>query len=197
MVEELANPNTKSVADAARKAGYAPSTVRSTVYSAVSDPYISEAIQNRRQRAIAHCEVSPEEVLGSAAFQMRSSVNDMLNKRGSFSIEKARETGAVDLIKKHKETIKTFTDNKGNTETTRTVEVEIQPNSDGRKEVANYIGLGFNNSNKQQAEWTDLDFARELFKRLTQLRGWEVEMAAERISKQYNVDPKLLTEGEK
>lgn len=142
LVVELANPKTKSIAEAGRNAGFAEASVRSTVYGLLNDPFISEQVQKRRQRALAHHQVMPEEVIGSAVFQMRSSMRDVLDDDGSYSFDKACETGAIDLLKKHKETFREIKDNKGITiETVKTVEVELLSNQDGRKEVANYIGV--------------------------------------------------------
>ncbi len=72
---------------------------------------------------------------------MRSSIVDVLDDNGSFSLEKARATGAIDLIKKQRKTTKTFTDKDGNTEIIKTVEIEMLTNEDARKEVAKYILL--------------------------------------------------------
>lgn len=164
LVAELANPANTTIAEAGRKAGFAEASIRSTVYSLANSPFISEAVQKRRERAIAHHQVTPEEVLGSAVFQMRSSMDDILDDDGSFSIEKARETGAVDLLKKHKETRKTtFNPDTKQVETTVVVEVELLPNSDGRKEVANYIGLeNLPNSNSDDKFKQAYDLALKL-----------------------------------
>jgi phage terminase small subunit len=193
LVKELANPETKSVAEAARKAGFAPSSINSTVYGIVRDPVISEAIEKRRRRALAHHNVTPEEVIGSAVFQMRSSMDDVLDEEGSFSMEKARETGAVDLLKKHKETIKTVyrTETK-ETETTKTIEVELLTNQDARKEVANYIGLE-KSPQLPIKSFTDEELARELFQRLVEKRGWDEQEAMEGVRERFpDVDIKLL-----
>jgi hypothetical protein len=164
LIEELSNPNTPSITEAGKKAGYAPSTLKGTLYRITNDPFISEAIENRRARAIAHCKTSPEEVLGSAVFQMRSSMNDVLDDEGAFCITKARETGAVDLLKKHKQTVKSFYNNENQTtETTTVTEIEMLTNETGRKEVANYIGVeSFAPKNTPTAQ----ELARELFKHL-------------------------------
>ena len=140
-VEAMAHPNTKNQTQAAIMAGCPNSTARIQASKWLTNPNISEAIAYRKQRALAHCKVTPEEVLGSAAFQMRSSMNDLLDDTGSFSIERARETGAIDLLKKHKETTRTIYDKEGGCEVTKTVEVEILTNESARKDVANYIGL--------------------------------------------------------
>lgn len=149
----------------------------------LSNAIIADAVQKRIQIALAHNGVTPEEVVGSATRQMRSSIDDVLDDDGSFSIEKARETNAVDLIKKQKETIKTFTDKDGNTEITKTVEVEMMTNQDGRKEVANYLGMAHLATNPQSL--TDEELARELLRRVTENYGWEKEKAVKLIKERF------------
>lgn len=140
LIEELAKPKVKSIKDAAIKAGYADSTANTHVYAMLENASFSAALEERKQRVIAHHEITPEEVLGSAVFQMRSSMADILNDEGSFDYEKARATGVIDLLKKHKETIRVVK-NKNTTETIKTIEVELLTNQGARKEVAEYLGI--------------------------------------------------------
>ena len=107
-IEAMANPHTKNQTAAAIIAGCPPKNARITASKWLTKSNILTALEERKRRAAAHSKVTPEEVLGSAAFQMRSSMDDLLGDDGSFSIVKARETGAVDLIKRHKETIRTI-----------------------------------------------------------------------------------------
>ena len=142
-IENMANPSIKTQTEAYQLAypnvAYETAMVNSS--KLLRNAKISDAIEQRKKRAILHAGVTPEEVLGGAAFQMRASIDDVIADDGSFSLEKARTTGAIDLVKKLKETTKTITDKHGNSETIKTVEVEMLTNQDGRKEVANYIGL--------------------------------------------------------
>lgn len=141
-VENMADPAVKNQTQAYMKAYHCTyDTARANAPRLLANACISDAIAHRKQRAIAHSRVTPEEVLGNAAFQMRSSIDDVLDDEGSFDIRHARETGAIDLVKKHKETVRTINKQDGGTETIKTVEVEMLTNQDGRKEVANYIGL--------------------------------------------------------
>ena len=140
-IENMANPAIKSQTEAAVKAGCPPKNARITASKWLTKANIRTAIQERKQRALDHAQVTPEEVLGSAVFQMRSSIDDVLDDEGSFDIRRARETGAVDLLKKHKETVRTTYKQDGDIETIKTVEVELLTNQDARKEVASYLGL--------------------------------------------------------
>ncbi len=140
-VEAMADPRTKSNTQAAIQAGYAPQNARIIAAQNLTKLNISDAIRHRKQRALEHAEVSAQEVLGSAVFQMRSSMADVLDDEGSFDLNKAVDTGAIDLLKKHKETTRTIYDKEGGCEVIKTVEVEMLTNQDARKDVANYIGL--------------------------------------------------------
>lgn len=182
LIEELAKPDIKSVRSAAIKAGYAESTASTIVYQTLENTRIKEAVQNRINRALKHHKVTPEEVLGSAVFQMRSSMADILDDDGSFDYQKAKDTGAVDLLKKHKETTRTIQRESGN-EIIKTVEVELQTNQDARKEVANYIGLEkFSSSTPDKL--TDKELAAELFNRLIQ-RGFEPEDICKSLEQRF------------
>lgn len=164
-IEAMANPETKNHTQAAIIAGCPPKNARITACQWLTNANISDEIQKRKERALAHHQVRIEEVIGSAAFQMRSSIDDLLDENGSFSIDKARLTGAIDLIKRHKEKTRTFKHKTGWTETVKTVEVEIMTNQDGRKEVANYIGLNRSNqmfSNLQKSLLDRVAYMREI-----------------------------------
>jgi phage terminase small subunit len=141
-VENMANPLVKNQTEAYMKAYQCSyDTARANASRLLAKACISEAIRHRKQCALEHAEVSAQEVLGSAVFQMRSSMADVLNDEGSFDLNKAKDTGAIDLLKKHKETTRTICDKEGGCEVIKTVEVEMLTNQDARKEVANYIGL--------------------------------------------------------
>lgn len=185
-VEAMSDPKTKNQTQAAIKAGCPPKNARITAAKWLTKANILEAITKRKQRALAHSCITPEEVLGSAVFQMRSSMNDVLDENGSFDIEKARATGAVDLLKRHKETIKT--DAEGNI--TRTIEVELLTNQDARKEVANYIGVERLSPDKPQ---TLEDKARELYRRAVEVLGYTEQEALEGVQIIFpEIDVKLL-----
>lgn len=179
-VEELAKG--KSQTDAYKKA-YPTVKSRKVAQAAssrlLSNVIISEAAQHRINLALANAKTTPEEVLGSAVRQMRSSIRDVLDDNGSFSLEKADEMGAIDLVKKHKETIKI--DMQGNT--TKTIEIEMLTNQDGRKEVASYLGLDhFANSGKQNA---DITLMRELLYALVKFHNYSIEVAIAGVKEQF------------
>jgi len=100
LIEQLADPKLKSNTQAAIAAGYSPKIARQQVCDSLALPHITQAVQKRIARARAFYHVEPEEIIGSTVFQMRSSMDDVLDVNGSFSITKARETGAIDLLAK-------------------------------------------------------------------------------------------------
>lgn len=141
-VEAMAMPDVKSQTEAAVKAGCPPRNARITACRWLTKANIRQAIEERKKRAIGNAGVTPEEILGSTVFNMRSSMADVLDESGSFDIEKARATGAIDVVKKYhsKTTVDAKTGNK-----VIITEIEIYSAADARKEVAKYIGLNDEN----------------------------------------------------
>lgn len=136
-VEAMAHPHTKNQTQAAIEAGCSPKSARITASKWLTKANILDAIRKRKRQAIESTHATIEEVIGAAVFQMRSSIDDVLDIDGSFSLKKARETGRIDLIKRLNES--TITDKRGNTK--RVVQIEILSPADARREVAEYIGL--------------------------------------------------------
>jgi phage terminase small subunit len=99
---------------------------------------ISAALQVRVQRNLSHAQTSHDEIIGSAVRQMRSSIDDVLNDEGFFDLEKARETGGIDFVKKLKITERVIP---GINAKERTCEVEMYSSAEGRRDAANYTGL--------------------------------------------------------
>ncbi len=187
-VEELANPKTKSKTEAARKAGYSKKNARHIAYKKTTKDHISVAYQNRIQRALKHHQVTPEEVLGSAVFQMRSSMDDLMDEEGFFDLKKARETGAVDLIKEIE--FDEVTDIKTGKKTV-THKVKFDSSSAARKEVANYIGL--EKFQTPAPEMTDEQLVIELFNRL-QKKGFKEKQIVSKLEKEFPaIDVKAIT----
>lgn len=137
-IEEMANPSTKSATEAAIKAGSPAKSARVTASRWLTNANISAEIQERVNQSLAHAQVTREEVLGNAAKQMRSSMDDLIDEQGFFDLTKARETGAIDLVKKM-EIIESL-DVETNTKTVRH-KVEFESPSAARKELGNYLGM--------------------------------------------------------
>ncbi len=160
LVENLANPKTESVSQAALDAGYSPSTATSLIYALVRAPHIQSAVQRRMKRALAHAHVTPEEVIGRTAENMRTSIDDCLDKDGRFDVKKARRTGAIDYLKKVKVTTRTVQSGDDPPAVIEQTEFELLSPADARKELANYMGLVKTVDNSQNALLQD-------FKRLS------------------------------
>lgn len=188
-VNEMANPKIRNQTEAAIKAGCPPKNARITASRWLTNANILTAIEKRKQRALAHTGITPEEILGRAAQNMRVSVDDLLNENGAFDLEKARETGAIDDVKKYKSFARI------DAETGNCIiktEIEMYSSADARKEVARYIGLDKNPIAPKKI-YSDEEKARELFHRLVEKRGWSVELAMEGIQMEFpHLDIKSL-----
>jgi len=140
-VEAMAHPGTKSQHEAAIAAGCPPKNARITASRWLTKANILNAIAERRRKVVVRAGVTPEEVIGFAAFQMRSSIEDVLDESGSFDLAKARATGAIDIVKKIKQETTTIKRRDGAIQTTAKVEIEVLPSSDGRRALAEYMGV--------------------------------------------------------
>jgi Terminase small subunit len=186
-VEAMANPEVKSAAEAARRAGYSEKSARFIAYKTLAKVYISEAIERRKRRAIIHSRVTPQEVLGSAVFNMRSSINDALDEDGNFSIEKARATGVIDLIKKYKQTIRTTYMDGVKQETITIIEIEIASPAEARQEVARYLKIMDKKGTASNFYiiMTDAERAADLIRRMVERHNWSEERALEAVKEKY------------
>jgi hypothetical protein len=190
-IDEMANPKTKSVRQAGIKAGYAAATASTIIYKKLEDTRISDAIQKRINRALSHTSVTAEEVLGSAAFNMRTSFDDLIDDDGYADLAKARETGAIDLIKEMEivETIDLKTMHK-----TIRHKIKIESPASARKEVAEYLEKA---AKLPIQTFTDEEIAKELFGRMIEKYGWNKTKALKGIKERFPaVDLKLLTEND-
>lgn len=136
-VEELAKGETQRAAYLKAYPNVSPEVADVNASRLLRNAKLSEAVQNRINRALANAQVTVEEVVGSAVRQMRNSIDDTLNDEGSFDIEKARATGAIDFVKSHSETIVI----RKNGDIVKTVNVDLLTNQDGRREIAGYLNL--------------------------------------------------------
>ncbi|HLM62482.1 MAG TPA: terminase small subunit [Pyrinomonadaceae bacterium] len=187
-VEAMADSRVKTQTEAAIIAGYSLATARIIASQKLTKLNISEAIEQRKQKVIKHADITPEEVLGSAVFQMRSSIDDVINERGEFDLEKARATGAIDLVKKYR-TLVRIEPNTGNKEIL--TEIELYSPADARKEVANYIIL--DGKTQKPVPLTDTELAGNLFNYLMNKGDWSVEQVKAAVALEFPaVDLNLL-----
>jgi len=131
-VEEMVNPETKSGAEAARKAGYSPKTARQAASENLTKPHILKAIAKRRAELAQISQVKADEIFVSAAAEMYSTIDDVLDKNGRFDIKKARRTGAIHHVRKL-----SFKETKFGT----SVSFEMASAADARREISDYLGL--------------------------------------------------------
>lgn len=190
LAANLANPKTKSVREAALNAGYSLSYARSHITDTTSNLSFQDAIEARIKRSLKNSRVTPEEIIGSAAFQMRSSVADVIDENGEFDIDKARENGVIDLVKELDVIRRDVKDDKGRViETITAHKVKMMTSETARKELAGYVGL--NNAPIVSAGVeTPQEKAYNLFSRLSK-KGWPLDRIMIGL-KQYYPDVDIL-----
>jgi hypothetical protein len=170
---------TAAYQDAYPNAGY--DTARANAPKLLAKTCISEALQIRVNRNLEHAQTSHDEIIGSAVRQMRSSIDDVLNEEGFFDLEKARDTGGIDFVKKLKITERIVPTSNA---VERTCEIEMYSSAEGRKEAANYTGL--EKAPRPPAELlSDEDLAKELVRRLTKNRGFTLVKAIAAAQMEY------------
>ena len=179
-IEAMADPTVKSQTEAAKRVGYSPKTARVIASQNLTKLNIYQPILERKKRALAHYEVTREEVIGSAVFQMRSSIADVIDKNGVLDLEKAFENGAIDLVKEMEVDVNVDS-HTGDKE--YTYKIKMLTNQDGRKEVANYIKVE-NLPNTPEA-LTDEQLARELLRRMVENYGWTKEKTVKLIEERF------------
>lgn len=168
----------------------APDTARVNASRLLTNANISDALQKRINRALNHHQVTPEEVLGSAVFNMRTSMDDLMDEDGFFDLTKARETGAVDLIKEIEfvEIVDLETKEK-----TVKHKVKFESPAAARKEVANYIGL--ENFENPKAPISDEEMFVVLFNRIItkgELTAEEIVFGLKRQERFKDIDETRL-----
>lgn len=124
-VENMAKPGmTKQVA--AIDAGYKRGGIEAD--RLLKNQRLLDAIEDRKRFAAEACKVTPEQVLGATALRAFATIDDAFDEYGEFDIAKARETGAIHLIKKLEKTQHGF-------------KVEFYSNESAQEKLGNYLGL--------------------------------------------------------
>ncbi|MDQ3636083.1 MAG: terminase small subunit [Acidobacteriota bacterium] len=131
-INAAVNPNTRSGAEAARIAGIDKKNAKRQAHRWSTNDHISEEIKKRKNNLAKMANVEYAAVIGSAVRSAFASIDDAFDDDGNFSMEKARATGAIDLIK-------SITRSPG--KYGETVKVEFYSSADARKELADYLGL--------------------------------------------------------
>lgn len=108
--------------EAAKIAGY------QTEHPRVLSDRWHKSVKERKKAALEHCEVTPEMVMGATALRAFATIDDAFDENGNFSIQKARETGAIHLIKSIEHT------RYGH-------KVTFYSNADAQDKLGNYLGM--------------------------------------------------------
>lgn len=158
----------KSLHRAALDAGYAPSTAKSLPYNSQENTRIREAVERRKAEAMRRAQVHTDVIVGSLVEIATSSLGDVLDEIGDFSLEKARENGVDHLIKKLEKTVRY--DKEG--ERTENYKFEMYSRLDALSQLRDNFGM------KQEARPNDFEETRRA----------EVERAIKRIMEREGVD---------
>lgn len=178
-VEEMANPNTKSQAEAARKAGYSPKRAKQTASENVTKSYLLERIEQRKKEAEQFAKITRSAVLGATAQIAFASIDDALDENGNFDIDKARASGAVHRIKK----LRTKTLHKPLGEKEVIVEVEFYANDAALAKLGNYLGMEKQADVNPDALERNKENAEQLIKTWMERDGLSREAAIEALVK--------------
>jgi hypothetical protein len=159
-IENMANPDVKNQTEAYQDAyGCDEATARVNASRLLANANILESINNRKKEVAKHAKVTPEQVIGATALRAFATIDDAFDDDGNFSMKKARETGAVHLIKKI-----TRARNKFGV----TVSVEFYSNETAQDKLGNYLGL----EKAPQANSPEIDAARALLDSLVNEKGY-------------------------
>lgn len=131
-VEAMVDPKTKSQTEAAIKAGYSPKTARTKASQKLTKVNIREEIEKRKKELAKLSNICDESIIGAAARVAFASIDDAFDDNGHFDIEKARQTGAINLIKSIRRTPTKYGES---------VSIEFYSASEARKELAEYLGI--------------------------------------------------------
>lgn len=111
---------------AARSAGYKRGGAEAD--RLLNNPRFVESINNRKRLAAEFADVTPEQIIGATAMRAFATIDDAFDEKGNFDIKKARETGAIHLVKKLEKTQSGF-------------KVEFYSNESAQEKLGNYLGL--------------------------------------------------------
>lgn len=85
-------------------------------------------IEKRKKLAVEFANVTPEMIIGATAMRAFASIDDAFDEEGNFDIQKARETGAIHLIKKLEKTQHGW-------------KVEFYDAASAQDKLGNYLGM--------------------------------------------------------
>lgn len=126
----MAVPNATPI-KAAKDAGYKNPGVSANMLMKKID--IVSRIEKRKREAASNSFITAEVILGATVQRAFSSIDDVLDAEGNFDIEKARRTGAINMVRKLQR--------KQNRSGGYDIVVEMYPISDAQSELANYLGM--------------------------------------------------------
>jgi hypothetical protein len=122
-----------------QSAGTTSSSANQTGFAKMNKPHISAAIEERKAFYRSLANVEAEHVIGALQEMAFSSIEDSLDERGNFDFQKAKENGALKLVKK----ITTRTGKRGEDgePTWKETTVELYSRADALSQLAEVLGL--------------------------------------------------------
>lgn len=135
-VEAILNPDT-TARQAALDAGYATGPEGSISANVQATkllrlPNIAKRIAERKKEVAQFANITPAQVLGATALRAFATIDDAFDDEGHFDIKKARETGAIHLIKKISRTMNKYGE---------TIAVEFYSNESAQDKLGQYLGM--------------------------------------------------------
>ena len=129
--EQIALTNI-SARQAAIKAGFSENCAGEIAYECLKKPHIQAYIEERKAECAKIANVTKAQIIGATVLRAFASIDNALDENGYFDIEKARETGAIHLVKSLSKTHSKYGTN---------TKVEFYSNEQAQDKLANYLGL--------------------------------------------------------
>ena len=175
---EMANPETKSKTDAARKAGYA--NPRQEATRLLANDYIYQKTEQNKRKHAKKAGIREQHVLGGTVEMAYADIDDFVDKKGKFSWETARKNGVTHLIKEI-----TY-DTKGNVKT-----IKLADSQKAFDRLGDYLGM----KQKDRENMTTIEIvAKEVRAYLSKFPNARYEDVVEVYAKHAGLDEDLLGE---
>lgn len=131
-IGKMADPSTKSQAEAAREAGYSAKTAAQAASRMLTNVEIRAAVEKRKLEAADVSTIDPAAVIGLTVLRAMTTIDDCLDENGKFDTQKARHTGAIHLVKSLTRTMGKYGES---------VRFEMYSASEAQRELGEYLGI--------------------------------------------------------
>lgn len=107
--------------EAAKRAGYSEKTAQEQGSRLLSNAMVRGYVDARLEKF----KMGVDEVLGRLSAQARATMDDFIGSMDRIDLDRARERGVMQLVKKLKQKTTTFSDSKGNDTEVHDIELEL------------------------------------------------------------------------